>query len=239
MAAEYPSTRHFETVVTDRVAEEPWVISKVRPGERVLDVGSATSRYLGKLPTGCRVYAIDRRPTPAQPGLGVTRGDLLWAPFRPRSFDAITCISTVEHAGCDVYGQGPDEFGDEVLMRHMRRLLRPGGRLLLTAPFGRRQVNAWFRIYDRASFRRLVRGYRTLSLEYRRREGDRYMPCRPEELENAGFDWVNVRSGGIVLAELTPAGSLSLLLARASLRLRRTWRRRTLRKRIWRFWTDP
>ena len=239
MSAEYPSIEHFQAVVTDRVVEEPWVLSKVRPGERVLDVGSATSLYLGKLPAGCRVYAIDLRPTRPQPGVGIVRADLFCAPFPPGSFDVITCVSTIEHVGCDVYGQGPDEFGDEVAMRHMRSLLRPGGRLLLTAPFGLRRINAWFRIYDRVSFTRLIAGYRALVVEYRRREGDRYLPCRSEEIEDAGFDWTNVRSDGVVLAELTPAGGLRWLLSRLSLRLRRSWGRLRHRRRYWRFWTEP
>ena len=236
MTIDYPSTEHFEAVVTDRVVEEPWAVSKVRPGERVLDVGSATSRFLRDLPAGCQVYAIDLRPTPPQPGIAVVRGDLMHAPFRPASFDAITCISTVEHMGLAVYEQGPDEFGDEVAMRHMRRLLRPGGRLLLTTPFGRRMVSAWHRVYHQRTFRRLVGGYRLLSLTYYRREGDRYLPCRQEEIRDAGFDFPNMRSDGVVLAELTQAGGLSFLLARLSLRVRRTWRQLTHRGP---FWTDP
>lgn len=236
MTTDYPGTQHFEAIVTDRVVEEPWAVSKVRPGERVLDVGSATSRYLRDLPTGCRVYAIDLRPTPRQPGIAVVRGDLVRAPFTPGSFDVITCVSTVEHVGLDVYGQGADEFGDEVAMRHLRRLLRPAGRLLLTAPFGRRNVSAWLRIYDRVAFRRLTVGYRLLSVEYYRREGDRFLPCRREELDDAGFDFTGMRSDGVVLAELTPAGGLAFLLARFWLRMRRTWRQITHRGP---FWKDP
>ncbi len=237
MTADPPTTRHFETVVTDRTVEEPWAVSKVRPGERVLDVGSATSRYLTELPPGCRVYAIDLRATPAQRGIGIARGDVLRAPFRPGAFDVITCISTVEHAGLDVYGQYPNEFGDELMMRHLRLLLRPGGRLLLTAPYGRRNVNAWLRVYDRASFRRLLAGYRPLAVAYCRREGEAYLPCRREEVEGAVFDFRHMRSDGVVLAELMPVpGGLSFALARASLRLRRRWRRLTHRR--VRFWRD-
>lgn len=238
MTTEYPSIQHFELVVTDRVVEVPWVVSKVRDGESVLDVGSATSRYLEQLASRCRVHAIDLRPTRPQRSVEIVRGDLMRAPFRPGSFDVITCVSTIEHAGCDIYGQGPDEFGDEVLMRHMRALLRPGGRLLLTAPYGRRSVNAWFRVYDRVSLRRLIRGYQALTIEYRRREEEGYVACGPDELRDAGFDWVAVRSNGVVLAELTPAGGLGFASGRLSLRLRRSWARLRHRRRMWQFWDD-
>jgi SAM-dependent methyltransferase len=168
--------------------------------------------------------------------VAVLRGDVVCAPFRPGSFDVITCISTIEHVGLDIYGQGADEFGDEVAMRHMRRLLRPGGRVLLTFAFGRRAVFAWQRVYDQVSFRRLIGGYRLLSVAYYRRQGDRYLPCRPEALEDAGYDFPNMRSDGVVLAELTPAGGLPFLVARLLLRIRRTWRQLTHRGP---FWTDP
>ena len=118
----------------------------------------------------------------------------------------------------------------------MRRLLRPGGRLLLTAPFGRRVVSAWHRIYDHASLRRLMGGYRLLSVQYYRREGERYLPCRRDEIDDAGFDYINMRSDGVVLVELTPVGGLTLLLARLSLQLRRRWRKLT---RKGPFWSDP
>ena len=238
MTTEYPSLEHFESVATDRVVEEPWAVSKVRPGDRVLDVGSATSRYLQNMPEGCRVYAIDLRPTRPQPGVAVIRGDLLRAPLRPASFDVITCISTIEHVGCDVYGQGPDQFGDEVAMRHMRRLLRPGGRLLLSTSFGRREVTAWLRIYDWPSLRRLISGFRPVSIEFYRRNGDAYLPCHRREIVNAGFDWANVRSDGVVLAELTPTSGLGFVFARLWLRVRRSWRQLQRRRRVWRFWTD-
>lgn len=233
MAAEYPSTEHFERVATDRTVEEPWAVSLVRPGERVLDVGSATSRYLRQLPEGCRVYAIDLRPTRPQPGLAVLRGDLTRAPLQAASFDVITCISTIEHIGLDVYDQGPDQFGDEVAMRHMRRLLRPGGRLLLSAPYGRRNVNAWLRVYDEPAFRRLIVGYRPLSLQYYRREGDRYLPCGRAEIAEAGFDWKHVRSNGVVLAELVPARGIAFLVSRIALRLRRRLSKQLGRARFW------
>jgi SAM-dependent methyltransferase len=159
------------------------------------------------------------------------------APFRPGAFDVITCISTIEHVGLDVYDQGPDEFGDEVAMRHLRRLLRPGGRLLLTAPFGKRTVSAWLRVYDWPGFRRISRGYEVLSMTFYRRDGDTFVPCDRDELVDVEFDFAGMRSGGVVLAELTPGGGWGFLLARLELRLRRTLRRLTLRGRPW--WRDP
>jgi SAM-dependent methyltransferase len=235
-----PDTTEFQAGVNwahDRVVEEPWVISKVRPGERILDIGSATSRYLTKFPSDCKIYGIDIRPGPAQAGIALLRANLMFAPFRPGSFDAITCVSTIEHIGCFVYGQFVDRFGDEVAMRHMRLLLRPGGRLLLTTPFGKGAVYSWLRVYNKTTFGRLIGGFKPVSIEYFRRDGEQYLPCRREELANSGFDHEHLRSDGVVMAVLEPVGGLPFLLAKVSLRVRRFWHYRTQRGR--QFWTDP
>lgn len=239
MSAQYPTLEHFENFATDRVVEEPWVVAKVQPGERLLDVGSATSRYLQNMPNGVRVYAVDLRPTRPEPNIAVVRGDVKHPPFRSGSFNVVSCISTIEHVGCDIYGQSLDEFGDIVAMRHIRRLLRPDGRLLVTAPYGKRHVTAWLRVYDWKSFKELSAGYRIKTVEFYKLADDEYLPCDRSEIEGVLFDWLHTRSNGVILAELTPVGGLGFALARLKLRFLWTWRLITIRKRVWRFWDDP
>jgi SAM-dependent methyltransferase len=66
---------------------------------------------------------------PVSPALlaryGVTYlfGDLTTLPFRPRSFDVVTCVSVLEHMPPDTRAMGVQE---------MARVLKPGGRLILT-----------------------------------------------------------------------------------------------------------
>jgi hypothetical protein len=52
-------------------------------------------------------------------------------------FDLITCLSTIEHVGLGRYGDPLDPWGDLKLAENVRRLLRPGGVLLLSFPQGR------------------------------------------------------------------------------------------------------
>ena len=110
---------------------------------------------------------------------------------------------------------------------------RPAKRLLLTAPFGRRFVAAGHRVYDAATFRRPTRGYKILSREHYKREGERYVPCQAEDVKEADFDCLKVRSDAVVLAELSQGSGLSHFLARPSLRVRRTWRKLTQRGAFW------
>jgi SAM-dependent methyltransferase len=211
----------------DRSVEVPWALQRVGSARRVLDVGCSTSDHLAELTLGepaggRRVYGLDPDAARLIGNAGILKGTIVAPPFPAGSFDLILCISTVEHIGLPIYGQHEFPHGDILAMRHMRRLLAPGGRLLLTVPFGRAQVNPWFRVYDRRGLRWLAGGFRTLSAAfYRLRpEGEgRYEPCRAADLRAAGYDFEHMRSEGVALAELTPSGPPAFLLVRALTRL--------------------
>jgi SAM-dependent methyltransferase len=235
----------------ERSVEVPWALQRVGSARRVLDVGCSTSDYLAELARaepieGRRVYGLD--PDAPQPirNVGVVKGTIVAPPFPTACFDLILCISTVEHVGLPIYGQHEFPHGDILAMRHMRRLLAPGGRLLLTVPFGRAQVNPWFRVYDRGGLRRLAGGFRALSAAFYRLRPDgpstlrqaqgaagsspeanpppaegqaSYEPCSAADLRGAGYDFEHMRAEGVALAELAPSGPVSFLLVRALTRL--------------------
>jgi SAM-dependent methyltransferase len=209
--------------------EAPWARQRIGSARCVLDVGCSTSDYLADLAgTGSHlarhIYGLDPdAPRPIR-NVGALKGTIVAPPFPPNSFDLILCISTVEHIGLPIYGQHEFPHGDILAMRHIRRLLAPGGRLLMTVPFGRAQVNPWFRVYDRSGLRRLTAGFRSLSAAFYRlnRAGsgnDSYEVCSATDLRGAGYDFEHMRTEGVALVELAPSGHLSFLLVRALTRL--------------------
>jgi len=96
------------------------------------------------------------------PGLTITNGDVRSMPFDDSFFDLIFCISTIEHIGEDntAYGvPGSDRGvirGDVQALREIRRVLRPGGRVIVTVPFGRSQQLGWQRQYDMPMWQDLI-----------------------------------------------------------------------------------
>ena len=148
---------------TERVVEIPWVLSRWKGEERVLDLGYAYAAgyYLTAL-LGLPiddVHAVDWSAAPV-PGLLRTRADLRALPYRDESFPLVLCISTIEHIGLDnrrygMEGRGGTS-GDAFTIAELERILQPGGRLLITVPFGRRMDESWYVQYDTERWRDLI-----------------------------------------------------------------------------------
>jgi ubiquinone/menaquinone biosynthesis C-methylase UbiE len=116
---------------------------QVKPGNWLLDVGSAsTALPLFLTAAGCRVQAIDideRRVTfqhhrlwarsQQLPVRGLSFGvqDARRLPYAEATFDGVTAISVIEH----IPGNG-----DTLAVAEMARVVKPGGRLGLSFPYG-------------------------------------------------------------------------------------------------------
>jgi Caenorhabditis protein of unknown function, DUF268 len=78
-------------------------------------------------------------------------------------FDAALALSSVEHFGLEGYDTTlRDPRGDIDALRRLRELVRPGGLLVLTVPFGERSVDAFQRVYDDAGLDELLDGWETV-----------------------------------------------------------------------------
>lgn len=114
--------------------EYPWALERagLAPGSRVLDVGCGDSIfpvYLASL--GHSVTAVDLEFTTNLGELHAlateyVRADMTALPMEDEEFDAVFCISVIEHL---------PEAQVPLAMREMQRVLKPGGRLLLTTDY--------------------------------------------------------------------------------------------------------
>ena len=101
-------------------------------GGLIADAGCGAGRWpihLRRL--GYRVVGIDISPEAGRaahaedPGLPITVGDVRRVPLKDGSVDAVLSLGVVEH----------DERGPDEALREARRILKPGGLLILSVPF--------------------------------------------------------------------------------------------------------
>ncbi len=94
---------------------------------KVLDIGSGAGNMAHHLGQYGQVFGVDYNPRPlpvAQGrGLPVAQGSGNELPFSANTFDLVALLDTVEHI--------PDELG---VLQECRRVLKPGGRLIVTVP---------------------------------------------------------------------------------------------------------
>jgi SAM-dependent methyltransferase len=145
----------------ERVVEIPWVLSRLRPEGRVLEVGYAFAEpaYLAALlRSGVELVGVDLATRDVE-GMEAVEADVRELPFEDGSFDQVLLVSTLEHVGADnsVYGleAESDSASRARALRELRRVLRPDGALLVTVPLGEPGDHGWFRQEDERGWTRL------------------------------------------------------------------------------------
>lgn len=106
------------------------VLRQVPAGACVLDAGCGTGGLMATLQAaGCDVHGIDISPAAIhhcqQRGLSkVQLSNVHSLPFPDASFDAVISLDVLYHQGVD----------EELALAEMKRVLKPGGRLILNLP---------------------------------------------------------------------------------------------------------
>lgn len=193
--------------ISERIVEIPWVLSRLQPGLRTVDIGCSESIYLGEVIDRVGfLYGIDTRPCPFRHRkfrfrrLNIARG----TPFRQGFFSQIICISTLEHLGLKGYGNRRFADGDLRALAELYRILAPGGRLFVTVPFGRREFHGWFKVYDSRGWERLLSRTKFKVEEeecFKYTGAPRYyQPCSRTKLVRVGYG--SNRANGVLCAVL-------------------------------------
>jgi SAM-dependent methyltransferase len=142
---------NYGIYLDERAVEYPWLFSKLlNKKQTVLDAGSILNyNYIvnHKFISNKDLTIMTLSPESScffQNKISYLYGDMRDMPFRNGYFDEIYSISTVEHIGMNntIYTTDSSYIQKEhddylAAIEEIKRVLRPGGRLLLSVPYGK------------------------------------------------------------------------------------------------------
>jgi SAM-dependent methyltransferase len=157
-----PLPKNYGFRIDERIVEYPWVLARLDcHSGRLLDAGSTLNYpYLLNLPQletkSIAIVTLAPENVEKRANVSYLYGDLRETILRDNVFDWIVCISTLEHIGLDntILYTNETKYKETSLddyqkvMSELRRVLRSGGRLLLTVPFGIAQNFGWMQQFD-------------------------------------------------------------------------------------------
>lgn len=151
--------------IDERVIEYPWMFTRLGDEpSKILDAGSVLNfEYILDQPKlkNKSVFISTLWPEDFcfwNKKVSYVFEDLRESCFRDEYFDVVVCLSTLEHIGLDntlLYSKELDkrENNPETYLKaisEFKRMLTPGGKLLLTVPFGQYCNHGWLQVFDAA-----------------------------------------------------------------------------------------
>lgn len=172
----------------ERIIERPFVFQNLPKNKKakILDIGCSDSIMPVEIAAlGYETYGNDPRKYPFRyPKFKFIQGDALKLEFE-NYFDAITCISVIEHVGLSMDYSGKSPRKDGELMQKIKKMLKKKGILILTTPVGTKRIldNQHTRVYDSKELKFLFSGFKIIEERYFHQKNGVWNECSSEFLE--------------------------------------------------------
>lgn len=114
--------------------QDAWAVEKIRElaPKFLVDVGSPI-KTISIVSRFVKTVFVDIRPPDiCLPNLIYLKGSITDLPFKDNSIEFLSSLCVVEHIGLGRYGDDIDVFGTEKALDELKRVLRPGGYLILS-----------------------------------------------------------------------------------------------------------
>ena len=157
------ASKPFGLLLDERIVEYPWLISKIKNMDGcLLDAGSTlnfnyllNNSALRNKKTFISTLAPERQAY-WRSGVSYIYEDMRNICYKDDFFDVVACISVIEHVGMDntkLYTsdplkneQAPSTYLNLIL--ELKRVIKKGGTLFLSIPFGVHKNYGWLQTFD-------------------------------------------------------------------------------------------
>jgi len=134
-----------------------------------------------------------------QMGVSYIFEDLRETCYRDNYFDWVVSLSTIEHIGMDntkLYtsdsSKKENALNDYVMViKEFRRILKPGGTLYLSFPFGRYKNHGWYQVFDSSMVDRVIQAFspkKLIEAHFRYEPDGWHRSSREESKDATSFD---------------------------------------------------
>jgi hypothetical protein len=141
---------------SERCVEIPWVLGRCGEASRVLDASACREARYTKARAASKIpFLVDLSDT-TQSGVFSVAANASAPPFRNGTFDLVLAISVIWRDSSVHLGIDDGRLFDLDAVGALASILRTGGRMLLTVPFGRFEDHGSFLQYDQSRLLALV-----------------------------------------------------------------------------------
>lgn len=191
---------------SDRFIEYPWLLENIDITEgKLLDIGSTIGDQLYEtLPKAIEINCLNLNVKKFKhQEIKFKLGDIRKTDYPDNYFNLIACVSTLEHIGVPGrYSSDNDPAGDARAMQEIKRILKPGGVLLATVPYGAKNVLPINRLYNKTRIADLFSGLNIIGQELRK-------------FDNHWHVWLSVDEAEAAKTDMTKDGWYALCLIKA------------------------
>lgn len=205
-AGDFALPLNYGAGLDERVIEYPWLLANLSnsPG-KLLDAGSVLNFEAilnhPKL-NNKEITIITLAPeTNHSNQVSYRYADLRSLPLPDNQFDIITCVSTLEHIGMDntlIYTADTkfkEQSGNYLsALLELKRVLKPGGNLFITVPFGKYENHGFFQQFNSVMLEKLILSFGGTSAGAKFYKYNEHGWQLSNELECANLNYYNVRT---------------------------------------------
>jgi SAM-dependent methyltransferase len=217
----------------ERCVEYPWVFSHLESSDvKILDAGSTFNHQVilvSPLLANRKIHILTLGPEAQcfwNRGVSYLFEDLRDLPYRSDYFDAIACISTLEHIGMDnsqFAGTGFKEQASRDYLQaidEMLRVLKPGGKLMITVPFGKYVNHGFFQQFNETMIQTIRSLHPSTTTTFFRYTDTGWQRCEAKDCANVDYSpsalalWSTPHFRWPAHDKLAAAGAVACILIR-------------------------